>query len=270
MAGGGAAETTGGRDRKKRLLITGGAGLIGTILCGALADEWEVSPLDRIGGSGCLKADITNLEEISPFFEGMDAVIHLAGDSHMEATWDSVYSNNILGTYNVFEAARRAGVKRLIFASSNHVTGLYEADWPVSAIVKGELEAIVPSQIPMITHLTPPRPDSLYGVSKLYGEGLGAFYSRAHQVSTICLRIGTVGRAEWPEGSQVRYFATWLTHRDLVQLVRKSLAVSDLSFDIFYGVSRNKWRFWDIQHPHDVLGYEPLDDAEIARPERSL
>ena len=271
MSGGGATQTArGSGGKKKRLLITGGAGLIGSILSRALADEWEVVSLDRTEHGGCAKANVVNLDEISHFFEGIDAVIHLAADSHMEATWDSVYSNNILGTYNVFEAARRAHVKRLVFDSSNHVTGLYEADWPISAIVKGELEGITPPQIPVITHRTPPRPDSLYGVSKLYGEGLGAFYSQAYGVSTVCLRIGTVRESEWPEASQVRYFATWLTHRDLVQLVRRSLVVSDLGFDIFYGVSRNKWRFWDIQHPYDVLGYDPIDDAEVSRPKPRL
>ncbi len=247
---------------RKRLLITGGCGVIGTILKPALNDRYELACLDvETDGKECVKGDITKLDDIEHLFEGKDAVIHLAANSSLEADWDSVYSKNILGTYNVFEASRKHGIGKIIFASSNHVTGLYEKDWPISSIVKGEFRGINTSKISMVSHLSPARADSFYGASKLFGEGLGQYYSGEYGVSVICLRIGTVRPYERPRPEEVRFFATWLSHRDLVQLVEKSLE-TEVRYDVFYGVSKNKWRFWDISHAKEVIGYDPRDDAE--------
>ncbi len=219
-------------------------------------------------GAECVSGDITKLEKIVPFFEDQAAVVHLAGDSRLKADWNSVYQNNILGTYNVFEASRQQGIKKIVFASSNHVTGLYEGDWPISSIVRGDFEGIDKTKIPKVSHLSPPRVDSFYGASKLFGEGLGQYYSREYGVSVISLRIGTVRPYEWPMPSETRFFATWLSHRDLVQLVEKSLEARGLTYDVFYGVSDNTWRFWDVSHAKDVIGYEPQDNAEEHRPKK--
>ena len=247
--------------------MTGGCGVIGSILKPALGKQYRITCLDTTKtGPNCVAADVARLEDIEPFFENVDNVIHLAAASSLHADWESVYKTNILGTYNVFEAARKHGTKKIIFASSNHVTGLYESDWPISAVVKGDLRHLDPSKIQMVSHLSPPRSDSLYGASKLFGEGLSQFYSEEYGIAVICLRIGTVRPYEWPLPSETRFFSTWLSHRDLVQLVEKALRVEGIAYDVFYGVSDNKWRFWDISHGKEVIGYDPQDDAEEHRP----
>ena len=177
MAAVGATRAVDDGVRKKKLLITGGAGLIGQILSGALADEWDILSMDRTERQGCVRADIADLEEISPLFEGCDAVVHLAGDSHVGGDLGLCLPEQHPRDIQRLRGGKACQVRRMVFASSNHVTGLYEAEWPISAIVKGEFDGISPSQVPMIDHLTAPRPDSLYGVSKQFGEGIGAFYA---------------------------------------------------------------------------------------------
>jgi len=258
---------------KNKLLITGGSGVIGSILIDALKQTYAITSVDLKGAGNYSEVnyvvrDIAQLEQLKSAFFGQTAVIHLAADVRSEADWESVYSKNILGTYNVFETAARTGVRKIIFASSNHVTGLYEKDWPISAIVKGEYQGLDPSTIPKISHLSPPKADSFYGASKLFGEGLGQYYSSEYGISVICLRIGTVRPNEWPLPSEKRYFATWLSHKDLVQLVEKSIEAQKVSFDVFYGVSNNTWRFWDLIHSKDVIGYDPQDNAEDHRASR--
>ena len=250
----------------KRVLITGAAGLIGGVLRSALAGEYELSGVDVIPvpGLDSRVADVTDLEAVQPAFQGADTVVHLAADPSDLASWDSVLPKNIIGTYNVFEAARRAGLRRVIFASSNHVTGMYERDQPYSAIVGGDYEGLSPRRYPMVTHTLPVRPDGYYGVSKAYGEALGRYYHEEHGISMACLRIGTVVRHNNPSAS-VRHFATLLTHRDLAQLVQRCLSAKDLGFEVFYGVSDNTWRFWDIDHARERVGYIPQDDAESFR-----
>ncbi len=117
---------------------------------------------------------------------------------------------------------------------------------------------------PLITHKEI-RPDGYYGISKAYGEAMGRYYSEEYGISVICLRIGSVRPLDSPVRA-IRDFATWFSHRDQAQLTRRSLEAQDtLSFDIFYGVSGNKWRFWDIEHPKQVIGFEPRDNAEEYR-----
>ena len=235
-----------------KILITGAAGLIGRILRKNLP-EHELHLLDKKGIDGSIIADISNFKEIVQHFSGIDVVIHLAASTGINTEWDEVLKNNIIGTYNVFEASRKAGVKKIIYASSNHVTGGYElVDPPL-------YEQNEKKQI-MITHETPMRPDGLYAVSKCFGELLGKYYSEKYGISVICLRIGTVLKDDKPKNK--RYLATWLSHRDLVQLVKKCIE-GDVKYDIFYGVSNNKRRFWDISHARKILGYDPIDDAEV-------
>jgi hypothetical protein len=209
------------------------------------------------------RGSIDNLDQILPAFEGQDAVVHMAADPAQDAPWDSVLPNNLIGTYAMYEASRISGVKRIIFASSNHAAGMFERDYPYHHIVKGEYDN-VELPVPQVTHREI-RPDGNYGISKAYGEAMGRYYSEEYGISVICLRIGTVNKWNSPVKS-IRHFATWLSHRDQAQLVRKSLeAPESLTFDIFYGVSGNKWRFWDIEHPKQVIGYQPEDNAEAYR-----
>jgi nucleoside-diphosphate-sugar epimerase len=190
----------------------------------------------------------------------MKAVIHLAADARVSAPWSSVLRANVGGTVNAFEAAREAGVRRVIFASSNHVVGMYENDEPYASIVAGDYEGLEPARLPLIGADARIRPDGPYGAGKAFGEAAGRYYADMHGLSVICLRIGTVNASDRPEDP--REFATLLTHRDLVHLIRRCLDVPELPFGVFYGVSANTWRFWDIDGARRALGYEPQDDAE--------
>ena len=248
--------------RRKRVLITGAAGLVGGVLREALADNYTLSTLDikHLAGDH-LDADMTDFEKIFPMFEGKDIVIDLAAHAPSDTPWPQIHENNLPATYNVYEASLKAGVQRVIFASSNHVTGLYEEDKPYVDIVNGKYDGLDPKKIPLINTQMPIRPDGAYGIAKAFGEATGRFVSDRHGVSSICLRIGSLTRSGGPDG--VRNFATLLTHRDLAQLVEKSIETkSEPQFNVFYGVSDNTWRFWDIGNAVDHIGYNPQDDAE--------
>ena len=253
-------------SKKKRLLITGASGLIGGVLTDALSDTYELSGVDvnPPPNFDSLAADMTDLTAIQPAFEAQDVVIDLAAASASTTAWEQVYKNNVPSTYNALEAARKAGVKRVIFASSNHVTGMYENDYPYSAIVAGRYEGLDPLNTPYITADMPIRPDGPYGIGKALGEAAGRHYSDEYGLSVICLRIGTVNAENRPH--TVRNFATLLTHRDLVHLVETCVEAPDeLRFAIFYGVSDNKWRFWDISDSMKAIGFRPQDNAESWR-----
>ena len=246
----------------KKVLITGASGLVGTVLRNGLAGDYELTGVDvrPVSGLPSLVADMTDLEAIEPAFQGVDAVIDLAAVAPMETPWGVVHANNLASTYNALEASRRTGVKRVIFASSNHATGMYENDRPYSAIVAGRYEGLDPGAIPYITTRMPIRPDGPYGIGKAFGEASGRYYSDEHGLSVICIRIGTLNKESRP--NDVRQRATLLSHRDAVQLVSRCIeAPDDLRFAIFYGVSANKWRFWDIADSQEAVGYEPQDDA---------
>ena len=190
-------------------------------------------------------------------------MIDLAADSSATAGWDAVYGNNLSATFNALEASRRAGVRRVIFASSNHVTGMYERDHPYASIVAGRYEEVDRDATRFIGPYDPIRPDGLYAVGKAFGEAVARLYAEAHGLSVICLRIGTVNSADRPRSP--RQFATLLTHADLVRLVRAAIeAPSDVRYAIVYGVSNNTWRFWDLESAR-AIGYVPLDDAEAWR-----
>jgi uronate dehydrogenase len=244
------------------VLVTGAAGLIGSIVTEALSEDFVVHGLDaRRGANVEWVADMTDLRRIEPAFAGMDAVLDLAADASVDATWGSVRSNNIPATLNAFEAAAKAGVKRVVFASSNHVVGMYEREEPYASVVAGRYEGLDPATLPRLSTSAPLRPDGPYGVGKAFGEAAARFFSEEHGLSVICLRIGTVNGANRP--SRPRQFATLLTHRDLVHLIRCCLDAPDsLRFGVFYGVSANTWRFWDIEEARDAIGYAPQDDAE--------
>jgi nucleoside-diphosphate-sugar epimerase len=251
---------------KKRVLITGPAGLIGGILREALSAKYELSGVYRrpVPGLDTVVADMTRLDAIQPAFEDKDVVIDLANKSSADLDWNQAFANNMPSTHNMLEAARRAGVGRVIFASSNHATGMYESDFPYSAIVSGKYDGLDPSATPYITTGMPVRPDGPYGVGKAFSEAISRYYSDRHGLSVICLRIGTVNQEDRPQIA--RHFATLQTHRDLVHQVERCIeAPDDLRFAIFYGVSDNRWRFWDISDAQEAIGYDPQDDAEVWR-----
>lgn len=248
------------------MLVTGASGLIGSILLENLATDYELSGIDaaRARRPEVRVADMRRLRAIEDSFRNQDAVVDLAADPSATASWKQVYENNLPATFNALEAARRAGVKRFVFASSNHVTGGYERDHPYSAIAAGDYEGLDPGRIEPITSAHPIRPDGPYGIGKAFGEAAGRYFADEFGLSVICLRIGTVNESGRP--TEPRDFATLLTHDDLVRLVRCCLgAPPDLRFGVFYGVSRNRWRYWDIADAGAQLGYDPRDDAEAWR-----
>ncbi len=239
-----------------KLLITGCNGLVGRILWKKLSDDFDLYGLDISPGepSGKIfQADVSDLEQVKSMFSRVPSltyVAHLAGDPRVDASWDSVFANNIGGTKNVYDAAQTFGVRRIVFASSNHVTGAYEG-FPPSLHAR-------PNPA-LIARRDPIRPDSFYGVSKAAGEAIARLYYEFYGLESICLRIGSVTKEDDPRVNP-RFESTWLSHRDLVQLVKKSLK-ADVKFGIYYGVSNNTKRFWDISNAEVELGYRPEDDA---------
>jgi nucleoside-diphosphate-sugar epimerase len=246
----------------KKVLITGMSGLIGGLLKDRLqeAGGYELAALNRrhVEGVTNFQADIADLGAIKPAFEGQDVVVHLAaylGGSD----WEGQHAGNVVGTYNVFEAARLAGVKRVVFASSGATIMGYEQVPPYSDIAAGDYDQ-VPSDIPMLTH-GQVWPNSLYGATKAWGEALGRHFADNLGISVICVRIGRVIREDKPLA--VRENSVYLSHQDISQMLQKCIdAPGSVKYDIFYAVSKNRWNYRDLSHPKEVIGYEPQDSAE--------
>jgi nucleoside-diphosphate-sugar epimerase len=250
-----------------KILITGAAGVIGTILRRELGERYELRGLDRkrIAGVDSVAVDMAKGgRRVERAFAGCDAVIDLAGVAAVDTPWDVVRRNNIPATMNALEAARRHGVVRFVYASSNHVTGQYERDDPYARIVAGDYAALGPGGFRRITTADPIRPDGPYALGKALGEAAARYYADEHGLSAICLRIGTCRESSRPE--RPRDFATLLTHGDLARLVVAALeAPVDVRFGVFYGVSANTWRFWELADAREAIGYAPEDDAEQFR-----
>lgn len=247
---------------RKRVLITGGAGLIGGILISRLSDRYDITSLDLAEASGArsVVANIADLDAMTAAFEEQDAVVHLAADRRPNSPWDSILHNNLVGTYNVFEAAKRAGVKRVVFASSNHATGGFYLDPPWSHIFNGEFEK-VDEPYRHINESDRIRPDGYYGVAKAYGEALGSYYNDYHGLSSIHLRIGWVLANDDPAFSPFA-LSIWLSHRDTAQIVRRSIDAPDsLRYEVLYATSDNRWNIFSIDRAKKVLGYVPEDAA---------
>ncbi len=240
-----------------RTLITGSRGRIGSILTNALSDSFDVYGVDFTGkpDERTLRADVSDFAALDCAFGSIGSieyVVHLAADPRVDGDWDSILKNNIVGTYNTYECARRHGAKKVVFASSNHATGAYEG---LPRVLHKEAD---PRKIGVTD---PVRPDGHYGTSKVFGEALARQYYELYGLQSVCLRIGSVLPDDDPTHDE-RCMKTWLSHRDLVQLVRKSL-LSDVGFGVYYGVSKNKGMFWDISNAQQELGYDPQDDASL-------
>lgn len=252
--------------RPQTVLITGAAGLIGGVLRDRLADEYLLKGLDRrwVRDRRISRADVTNRRKLARLFEGAEAIVDLATAATLRLGWDDVL-RDCRGRINVLEAARASGAERYIFASSNHVTGLYELEHPYADIIAGAYGDLDPTATPLIGPASPLRPDGPYAVGKAFGEAVSKYYSERYGLSCICLRIGSVNRSDRP--NEPRDYATLLTQRDLVHIVDCALrAPRELLHGVYYGVSANRWRFWDIENARREIGFEPQDDAERFRP----
>ena len=239
--------------------------MVGRVLWDELAGRHTLTGIDRRPDRrrGIGRGDVGRPRSIASAFEGVEAVVDLATSPSVELPWKDV-NRDMAGRVNVLEAAREHGVRRYVFASSNHVTGMYELDPPYSKIVAGEYDGLEPGSFPLIAADWPIRPDSPYGVGKAFTEAAARYYADEHGLSCICLRIGTVRAEDSP--ANVRHYATLLSHADLVRLVDCSLdAPPELRFGIYYGVSANTWRFWDLANAREQLGFEPADDTERFR-----
>lgn len=258
-----------GSEQQQRVLVTGANGKIGRIVIDAWHESGRYQPIGLARSPGPyadLVADVTNLNAVQDAMGNIDAVVHLAATSAVESDWESVRDSNLIGTYNVYEAARKAGVDRVVFASSNHAVGTFETS------NRPDLYDLDDGRT--IDHTVEIQPDSLYGVSKAYGEAMGRYYVDHHGLSVVCLRIGSwtgddVPAALWaperdddPEtlAQRRRYRATWLSDRDGMHLIECALDTPKRWF-VCYGISNNPRRFWDIEHAREGIGYDPQDAA---------
>ena len=246
----------------KKVLVTGMSGLIGGLLRDHLEQlgDYELSALNRgeVEGIETHRADISDLDAIKSAFVGVDVVVHLAaylGD-------DDFYNQlpvNVVGTYNVFEAARLAGVKRVVYASSGSTIRGKEHYYPYKEIASGEYDRIV-DQVPIVTH-NEIHPGGVYGAMKVWGEALGRHFSDAFGMSILCVRIGSVTQQNKP--AEARQKSIFLSHKDVSQILKLCVdAPEDLKYDIFLATSDNKWNYRDLTHAKDVLGFVPVDSAE--------
>ena len=227
----------------KHVLITGAAGLIGTALRENFKGRYRLrlsdihTPEDIREDEEFVQADLREFEAVQGIVEGVDAVVHLGGIAS-EDTWEAIRDVNIEGTYNVFEAARRSGAKRVIYASSVHAVGFY----PRSRKIGSHVTVL---------------PDSRYGVSKAFGEALGALYANKYGLEVMAIRIGNA----YPEPIDERRLSIWTSHRDLARIIGVGIDHPDIRFEIVYGVSGNTRTWWD-NAAAERLGYRPEDNAE--------
>lgn len=231
----------------KRLLLTGAAGGLGRALrprLTALTRTLRLSDItdapDAAAGVEWMKVDLANGAAVHELLRDVDAVVHLGAVS-VEAPFEPIMQANILGVFHLYEAARRHGVRRIVFASSNHVTGFYR---------QGE----------RIDANAPLRPDSYYGVSKAFGEQFSRFYFDRYGIETVCLRIGS----SFPQARERRSLVIWLSYDDLFELVRCALVTPNVGHTIVYGASANRDSWWDnSQAAH--LNWQPCDSSEQFR-----
>ena len=251
-------------NQRTTVLVTGISGLIGGVVRRQLGGAYDLRALGRrpVAGVSSHVADVASLEAIQPGFAGVDTVVHLAATVDGGAGLHELLGPNIVGAYNVLEAARRAGVRRVVLASSGAVVAGYEREPPYQTLAAGRYADVGAWET--LTHLSPPRHSDLYGCSKVWGEALGRYYADAHGLSVICLRIGHVTAGDRPVAS--RDFCVWCSQRDVGRMIEACVAApASVCFDVFFAVSNNRWGYRDLTHARDVLGWVPLDAAEDHR-----
>jgi uronate dehydrogenase len=230
--------------RFDRLLLTGAAGALGRVLrprlkplCATLRVS-DLAPLEAAApGEEVVQVDLADKAGVIALLQGVRAVVHLGGIS-TEHAFETILPANIVGTYHVYEAARLAGTRRVVFASSNHVIGFYK-----------QSETLTPQALP--------RPDTYYGLSKAFGENLAQFYFDRWGIESVSLRIGS----SFPQPRSRRALSTWLSYDDLERLVRASLTAPVVGHTVIYGMSNNRSTWWDNRSASHI-GYAPQDSSE--------
>ncbi|MFT3785841.1 MAG: NAD(P)-dependent oxidoreductase [Tepidisphaeraceae bacterium] len=239
------------RPVRRRVLITGAAGNIGSYLARDFASRYELRlmvkdqddvPALKPYGEVVL-ANVTDFDSMKRACDGIDTVVHLAASASPDSTWDSVLNLNLIGTYHTFAAAKACGCRRVVYASSIHAVSGYPADVQVKPT-------------------DPVNPGDLYGVSKCFGEALARYMAEQEGLSCIAIRIGAfqpLSSAEDPSG--VSILDAFVSERDLAQLIQRCIDVENLRFAIFNGLSGNRFNRLDISSARELLGYAPQDDA---------
>jgi NAD+ dependent glucose-6-phosphate dehydrogenase len=262
-----------------KVLVTGAYGLVGHISYTRLAqqpDRYNVcalvrrrQPSSRLARSSSVPiaadklavADLTDLPAVQRAVQGIEVVVHMAADPSGEHGFETVLPSNIVGVYNILEASRLAGVKRVVVASTIQVVHGYKDTEPFKSMWAGDFSHLAPSDVRPITHADPVRSPNIYAASKVWSEQLAHVYSQAHGLSCICLRIGWVPPEDRPPRALAR--SMWCSHRDIAQIVELCVsAPASIRYDIFFGLSNNAYLWADIEHARQVLGYQPQDNAE--------
>jgi len=248
------------KHRRRKVLVTGAAGNIGSyfaqhscrrydlrLMVHGDEDAKQVRKLCKFGQQ--IVGDIRDLEVMTRMCKGIDTVLHLAANPSPKADWNGVLGINIVGTYNVFQAALRAGCRRVIYASSIHAVSGYPADVQVKTS-------------------DPVNPGDLYGVSKCFGEALARYTAEQEGLSSICLRIGAFQPDQSARDNQkaISMLDAWVSQRDLNQLIERCIDDEKLKFAIFNGLSNNRFKRLDISDARELVGYAPKDDLTEVNP----
>ena len=247
---------------KPRVLITGASGLIGGLTWRNLGDKYGFTGVNRrpVPEIPCLQADISDFDAILPAFEGIEMVVHMANYTQDADSWDKHLQMGIIGTRNVYEAARLNGVRRVVLGSTGDTMTGYELDHPYGELAAGAYDK-APDSWTMKSYLDPTRPKSIYGACKVFCEALGHFYSDRYDMSVICIRLGGVLDTDSPKLR--RQYPGYLTQADCVQMIDKCLSAPEsIRFDIFDAISENRYRWRDTSHAKEVLGWRPTGRAE--------
>ncbi len=244
--------------KRRHVLVTGARGRIGSYFAAEaqatyrlrlMVEELDAEAENLREYGEVVQGDLADLSGLKEICGGIDTAVHLAADPNPSATWDSLLPNNIVGTYNMMVAAKAAGCRRLIFASSIHAVSGYPAD----VQIKGS---------------DPVNPGDLYGVSKCFGEALGRYFAEQEGLSVICLRIGAFQPVAATQSSEaLSMIDSFVSRRDLTDLIERAIDVENLRFAIFNAVSNNRFKRLDISDARALLGYAPVDDLARENPD---
>lgn len=247
-------------DAKRTVLVTGAAGRIGSYFAEHNKDTYDLrlmirgdedpEDIEKIKPLGDLvECDLSDLDTLKQHCAGIDTIVHMAGDPGPSSVWESLLETNIIGTYNIFIAAKAAGCRRVIHASSIHAVSGYPPDVQVKTT-------------------EPVNPGDLYGVSKCFGEALSRYMAEKEGVSAITLRIGAFQPLEAAQKeSALGMMDAYVSHRDLCQLIERSIEAENIQFAIFHGLSDNRFKRLDISDARELVGYAPQDDLTEMNPE---